>query len=86
MADHELIERHLRALGDRLPGHVVEELTDGLAASYEDQLERLRDAEAAAHAAIADFGDADTVAAAFVRASPAEGSPCDCFSPARSSV
>ncbi|GII54426.1 hypothetical protein Pth03_28150 [Planotetraspora thailandica] len=73
MACHELIEGHLQALARSLPASVVEELRDGLIESYEDQLERLGDAEAAAHAAIADFGDADTVTAAFVRASPGRG-------------
>ncbi|MEU7880107.1 hypothetical protein [Microbispora bryophytorum] len=71
MAGHELIERHLRTLADRLPGPVVDELADGLLASYDDQMGRLGDPDAAARAALADFGDADTVTAAFVRASPA---------------
>ncbi|GLX09452.1 hypothetical protein [Microbispora sp. NBRC 16548] len=70
MAGHELIERHLQTLAKRLPDPVVEELADGLLASYDDQMERLGDPDAAARAALADFGDADTVTAAFVRASP----------------
>ncbi|WP_433221975.1 hypothetical protein [Microtetraspora malaysiensis] len=70
MAGHELIERHLEVLAERLPGPVVEELADGLTATYEDQLKRLGDPEAAARAALADFGDADTITAAFVRLSP----------------
>ncbi|GAA0391447.1 hypothetical protein GCM10009530_48420 [Microbispora corallina] len=70
MAGHELIERHLQALAERLPAPMVDELADGLLASYDDQMERLGDPDAAARAAIADFGDADTVTAAFVRASP----------------
>jgi hypothetical protein len=73
MAGHELIERHLRALAERLPRPVVEELADGLLTSYEDQLERLGDPEAAAKAALADFGDADMITAAFVRVSPGRG-------------
>lgn len=71
MAGHELIERHLRTLAERLPDPVVDELADGLLASYDDQMERLGDPDAAAQAALADFGDADTVTAAFIRASPA---------------
>jgi hypothetical protein len=70
VAGHELIERHLQALARRLPRPVVEELADGLLASYEDQLERLGDPEAAAKAALADFGDADMITVAFVRVSP----------------
>ncbi|KAA9373917.1 hypothetical protein F5972_33695 [Microbispora cellulosiformans] len=46
-------------------------LADGLLASYDDQIGRFGDPDAAALAALADFGDADTVTAAFVRASPA---------------
>ncbi|MEU7890462.1 hypothetical protein AB0B54_33580 [Microbispora bryophytorum] len=71
MAGHELIERHLRTLAERLPDPVVDELTDGLLASYDDQMERLGDPDAAAQAALADFGDADSVTAAFIRASSA---------------
>ncbi|MEW9527435.1 hypothetical protein [Microbispora sp. NPDC049125] len=70
MAGHELIERHLHTLAGRLPAPVVDELADGLLASYDDQMERLGDPDAAARAALADFGDADTVTAAFVRTSP----------------
>ncbi|MEU8193173.1 hypothetical protein AB0C10_05260 [Microbispora amethystogenes] len=71
MAGHELIEHYLRTLAERLPGPVVDELADGLLASYDDQIGRFGDPDAAALAALSDFGDADTVTAAFVRASPA---------------
>ncbi|GII33443.1 permease prefix domain 1-containing protein [Planotetraspora mira] len=70
MAGHELIDRHLQALAVRLPRSVVEELADGLETSYEEQLERLGDPEEAARAALADFGDPDTITTAFVRLSP----------------
>ncbi|GAA4585683.1 hypothetical protein GCM10023194_29080 [Planotetraspora phitsanulokensis] len=73
MAGHELIERHLQMLAERLPSSVVEELADGLTTSYEDQLERLGDRDSAARAALADFGDADTIATAFIRLSPGRG-------------
>ncbi|GAA0408507.1 hypothetical protein Acor_71700 [Acrocarpospora corrugata] len=49
---------------------MVEELADGLQETYRSQLTRLGDPEAAARAAIAEFGDADTVTAAFFRDSP----------------
>ncbi|GAA1305319.1 hypothetical protein Psi02_79210 [Planotetraspora silvatica] len=70
MASYELIERHIQTLAERLPRPVVEELADGLSTSYEDQLERLGDPEAAARAALANFGDPDTITTAFVRLSP----------------
>ncbi|GAA3814949.1 hypothetical protein GCM10022226_39720 [Sphaerisporangium flaviroseum] len=70
MAGHELISAQLDILGARLPAQAVDELADGLRESYEHHLSRHRDPEAAARAAIAEFGDAETVTAAFVHASP----------------
>ncbi|MFI7702013.1 hypothetical protein [Nonomuraea sp. NPDC049480] len=70
MAGHELITAQLAILANRLPAQAVEELADGLQQAYEAQLAELPDPEAAAHAAIADFGDADTITAAFFRESP----------------
>jgi hypothetical protein len=73
MAGHELIDRHLQAMAARLPRPVADELADGLTASYHDRLERLADPQAAARAALDDFGDIDTITAAFIRASPGRG-------------
>ncbi|MEO3862263.1 permease prefix domain 1-containing protein [Acrocarpospora sp. B8E8] len=70
MAGHELIDAELSLLAARLPAEVAEELADGLSEAYEHQLAWRGDPEAAARAAIAEFGDADTVTAAFIRASP----------------
>ncbi|WP_067143937.1 hypothetical protein [Microtetraspora malaysiensis] len=70
MACHELIDHELRILARRLPAPVVEELADGLAETYQTLLTRLGDPGAAAKATLAQFGDADTVSAAFVRAAP----------------
>lgn len=70
MADHELIAAQLALLSRRLPAPAVEELADGLRESYEAHLAELGDPDAAARAAMAEFGDADTVTAAFVHASP----------------
>lgn len=70
MAGHQLIAAQLHVLAARLPAQAVDELADGLAESYERQLERCGDPDAAARAAVAEFGDADTVTAAFFRDSP----------------
>lgn len=70
MAGHELITAQLDILADRLPSQAVQELADGLQEAYEARLAQLHDPDAAAHAAIADFGDADTITAAFFRESP----------------
>lgn len=70
MAGHELIAAQLAILAARLPAEAVEELADGLHQAYEDQLRRHGDPDIAAQTAIAEFGDAETVTAAFVRASP----------------
>ncbi|MEO3862054.1 hypothetical protein [Acrocarpospora sp. B8E8] len=70
MAGHDLIESQLRVLARRLPAPIVEELADGLTETYQAQLERLGDPHAAARAAVAEFGDADTISAAFVRDAP----------------
>jgi hypothetical protein len=63
MAGHPLIAAELEALAQRLPSQAVEELADGLAEAYEYQLHEHGDPAAAARAAIAAFGDADTVTA-----------------------
>ncbi|QFY10162.1 hypothetical protein GBF35_29125 [Nonomuraea phyllanthi] len=70
MADHELISAQLAVLAARLPAQAVEELADGLQESYEHHLRCHGDSEVAARAAIAQFGDAEMITAAFVRASP----------------
>ena len=70
MADHTLIASYLAALTDRLPREAVDELADGLAETFQHQLDRgLSPADAAA-AAVAEFGRPEDVAAAFARHSP----------------
>ncbi|MEU8204985.1 permease prefix domain 1-containing protein [Streptosporangium sp. NPDC049046] len=70
MAGRDLITAQLDILATRLPSQVVEELADGLEEAYELHLHACGDPEQAARAAIAEFGDADTVTAAFLRESP----------------
>ena len=70
MADHHLIGEYLDGLARRLPADAVDELADGLGETYRHHLSREPDPDGAARAAIAEFGAADVVVAAFVRESP----------------
>lgn len=70
MAGHNLIAAQLDVLAARLPAQAVEELADGLQEAYEFHLGVCGDPGQAARAAIAEFGDADMVTAAFLRESP----------------
>ncbi|GIH95657.1 hypothetical protein Psi01_62870 [Planobispora siamensis] len=57
-------------LAARLPAPAAEELADGLRETYEHRLGECGDPDRAARTAIADFGDADVITAAFLRQSP----------------
>ncbi|WP_405144349.1 hypothetical protein OG589_41590 [Sphaerisporangium sp. NBC_01403] len=70
MAGHDLITAQLDILAARLPAQAVRELADGLQDAYEMHLDACGDPGQAARAAIAEFGDADTVTAAFFHHSP----------------
>lgn len=70
MASHALIDAFLAELGRRLPAGTVDELTDGLAETYEHHLARGLQPASAATAALAEFGDADQIATAFTRHAP----------------
>jgi hypothetical protein len=64
-----LISEYLARLSADLPGRIVEELTDGLDETYHRNLGQGLDPEAAARAAIAEFGEPPVIAAAFTDAS-----------------
>ncbi len=66
-----LIRGYLASLAARLPASVVEELADGLTETYRFHLSRGLDPEAAAAAAVAEFGPAEEIAAGFARVNPA---------------
>ena len=66
MARHQLITAHLDTLATRLPASAMEELADGLDETFTQQLATHRDPDIAARVAIKQFGDADTVSAAFL--------------------
>lgn len=70
MARHQLIAVQLDTLTDRLPAAAVAELADGLDETFEALLAQLGNADAAAAATLEEFGDADTITAAFFRDSP----------------
>ncbi|WP_214317543.1 hypothetical protein [Nonomuraea sediminis] len=70
MAGHQLIADQLTILAERLPAPAVDELADGLEETYAIHLARTGNPDQAARTAIAEFGDADTITAAFIRDSP----------------
>lgn len=71
MAEPGLIGDYLAALSTELPPPVVTELADGLEQTHRHYLGQGLDPEAAARAAVAEFGEPQVVAAAFTGASPA---------------
>ena len=70
MADHPLITSQLQTLADRLPPPLFAEIADGLQETYQAQLVRQPDPLLAAQAAVAQFGDADTIIRALCHQAP----------------
>ncbi|HSR84294.1 MAG TPA: permease prefix domain 1-containing protein [Streptosporangiaceae bacterium] len=70
MADHGLIAAYRQDLLAQLPADLADEVTDGLTDAHERYLLRGLRPDQAAAAAIAEFGEPGTVAAAFRRACP----------------
>lgn len=66
-----LIADCLKVLAGQLPGQVVEELADGLDETYQRYLGLGLAPQAAAEAAVAEFGDPQLIAAEFTRVHPA---------------
>ena len=71
MSGSGLIEGYRAAVAAQLPASVADELADGLAETYHSYLEKGLGPDAAARAAVAEFGEPTVVVAAFTRASPA---------------
>ena len=67
MPGPSLISDYLRELSAQLPGQVVEELADGLNDTCEHYLNDGLDPDAAASAALTEFGDPQVIIAAFTR-------------------
>jgi hypothetical protein len=70
MAGNDLIDAYLATLARRLPPDAVDELADGLTETYRRHGRTGLGPEAAAGAAIAEFGRPEIVVAAFVRQAP----------------
>ncbi len=68
-----LIPGYLTALSAQLPAPIVEELADGLDQTFQHYLNQGLDPDAAAGAALAEFGEPHVIVAAFARLSPARG-------------
>jgi hypothetical protein len=66
-----LIRGYLAALADQLPASIAEELADGLTETYRFHRSRGLAPEAAAAAAVAEFGPAEEIAAGFTPVNPA---------------
>jgi hypothetical protein len=66
-----LIGDYLTALSGQLPAPIVEELADGLDQTRQHYLDQGLDADAAAGAAVAEFGEPRVIVAAFTRLSSA---------------
>ncbi|MFP5372652.1 MAG: permease prefix domain 1-containing protein, partial [Actinomycetes bacterium] len=66
MAGHRLIDAYLDALAGRLPADTVDELADGLIETWHHYVDRGLSPDAAAKAAIAEFGTPHQVNDAFV--------------------
>ena len=71
MAEPCLIGAYLAELSSQLPASIVAELADGLEQTHQHYLGQGLDPDAAARAALAEFGEARVIVAAFTRASPA---------------
>ena len=69
MSEPSLIEGYLTELSADLPGRIVEELADGLEETYRRHLGRGLAQDAAARAAVTEFGEPRVVMAAFTDAS-----------------
>jgi hypothetical protein len=70
MAETSLTGAYLAELSAQLPSSIVAELADGLEQTHLHYLGQGLDPDAAARAALAEFGEARVIVAAFTRASP----------------
>jgi hypothetical protein len=73
MPEPRVIREYLAVLSAQLPAPVVAELADGLAETHQSYLRRGLAADAAAEAAVAEFGEPELVLAEFARVNPGRG-------------
>lgn len=71
MSQASLITDYLSVLSAQLPAPLVEELADGLDETHQHYLTQGLTPDAAAGAAVAEFGEPQVIVAAFIRLSPA---------------
>jgi hypothetical protein len=71
MSQASLITDYLSVLSAQLPAPLVAELADGLGQTYQHYLSQGLTPDAAADAAVAEFGEPQVIVAAFTRLSPA---------------
>ena len=71
MAESGVIGDYLAVLSAQLPASIVEELADGLDQTSQRYLDQGLNSDAAADAALAEFGDPQVILADFTRLSPA---------------
>ncbi len=70
-SEPRLIRGYLQVLASQLPASIVDELADGLTETYRFHLSRGLSAEAAAEAAVREFGSPEEILAGFARVNPA---------------
>jgi hypothetical protein len=70
-SEPRLIRGYLDVLAGQLPASIVDELADGLAETHRFYLSRGLSRDAAAEAAMEEFGPAEEILAAFARVNPA---------------
>jgi hypothetical protein len=70
-SEPRLIRGYLQVLASQLPASIVDELADGLAETYRSYRSRGLSAEAAAEAAVQEFGSPEEILAGFARVNPA---------------
>ena len=71
MAEPDLIRAYRATLDATLPAEIAEEVADGLEETYQRHLAAGLEPRAAERAALAEFGGAEAIAAAFAESSPA---------------
>jgi len=70
-SEPRLIRDYLQVLAAQLPASIVDELADGLAETHRSHLGRGLSPDAAAEAAVEEFGSAEEILAGFARVNPA---------------
>ena len=73
-SEPRLIRGYLEVLAAQLPASIVDELADGLAETHRSYLGRGLSPDAAAEAAVAEFGSSEEIVAGFARVNPARRS------------